>query len=99
MYAASTAPLKNHARLVEAFAQVVRRRRARLVCTGTKLSPWYEAAVKLARELGIERCVEFTGFMPREEVVALYRRAAVVVAPSLWEAASGTVFETLSVDG
>jgi glycosyltransferase involved in cell wall biosynthesis len=93
MYAAGTAPLKNHARLVEAFAHVVSQRPARLVCTGTKLSPWYEAALKTARELGIERCVEFTGFLPPAEVVDLYRSAAVVVAPSLWEAASGTVFE------
>ena len=38
---------------------------------------------ELARELGIAEAFRFAGALPREEVVPLYRRAAVVAVPSV----------------
>lgn len=96
LYVSITSPHKNHVRLVQAMARVIERRPGRpirLVCAGTKLSPGYNAALEEARKLGIPGRVEFTGFIPDEALHQLYRRAKMVVAPTLWEAASGTVYE------
>ena len=99
LYVSITSPHKNHLRLVQAIARVLERRpgrRVRLVCAGTKLSPGYEAALEGARKLGITDRVEFTGFIHDEALRRLYRKARMVVAPTLWEAASGTVYEAFS---
>jgi glycosyltransferase involved in cell wall biosynthesis len=75
LYPARPWPHKNHARLFEAFAQVRAERPAmRLVLTGaghdtTRLPP------------GVEVC----GSVPLDELVHLYRRAAALVFPSLYE--------------
>jgi len=74
-YPANRWPHKNHARLLEAFAAVRRERpELRLVLTGA----------------GHERVppadgVEARGFVSRAEVVDLYRSAAALVFPSLYE--------------
>jgi len=93
IYPASTARHKNHLALIEAVARLLPHRPVRLVCTGTKVAPWYQEAAARAEELGISDHVQFAGFVPAEEVARLYEQAAMVVVPSLWEAASGAVFE------
>lgn len=93
----ATAPHKNHVRLVEALAQVmISKPSVRLVCVGSKISPGYEMAMESARKLGVADRVEFTGFIPDTEVQNLYTRATMVVAPTLWEAASGAVYEAFT---
>jgi glycosyltransferase involved in cell wall biosynthesis len=75
LYPANAWPHKNHARLLEAFALLRRERpELRLVLTGS----------------GLERLppadgVEIRGHVPREELVRLYRTAAALVFPSLYE--------------
>ena len=99
LYVSITSPHKNHVRLVQAMAKVLRRRPGkpiRLICAGTKLSPGYEAALKEALKLDIADRVEFTGFIPDGVLQQFYRKAKMVVAPTLWEAASGTVYEAFS---
>ena len=99
LYVSITSPHKNHVRLVQAMARVLERkpeRPIRLICAGTKLSPGYEAALEEARRLGITNRVKFTGFIPDEALRRLYKKAKMVVAPTLWEAASGTVYEAFS---
>jgi glycosyltransferase involved in cell wall biosynthesis len=49
--------------------------------------------MRLAQELGVSSNVTFTGFLPVEQVASLYEHSSMIVAPTLWEAASGTVFE------
>jgi glycosyltransferase involved in cell wall biosynthesis len=75
LYPARPWPHKNHARLFEAFALVRRGRpELRLVLTGVGHDP-----ARLAPG------VETRGGVPVDELVALYRRAAAVVFPSLYE--------------
>jgi glycosyltransferase involved in cell wall biosynthesis len=75
LYPARPWPHKNHARLFEAFARVrEQRRELRLVLTGVGHDP----AVLPAR-------VETLGAVSPEELVSLYRRAAALVFPSLYE--------------
>jgi glycosyltransferase involved in cell wall biosynthesis len=75
LYPANGWPHKNHLRLLEAFALLRRERPGlRLVLTGSGLE-------KLPRADG----VEVRGHVPREELVRLYRTAAALVFPSLYE--------------
>jgi len=75
LYPANAWPHKNHARLFEAF-QLVRRERPelRLVLTGAG----HEA-------LTLPEGVESSGHVPLDALVRLYRTAAAVVYPSLYE--------------
>jgi glycosyltransferase involved in cell wall biosynthesis len=93
VYAATTARHKNHLRLIQALAEVASRRRVHLVCTGPRVSPWYDEVSALAQELGVSSSVTFTGFLPAEQLASLYEHSSMIVAPTLWEAASGTIFE------
>ncbi len=75
LYPARPWPHKNHARLVEAFALVRERRPGlRLVLTGVGHDP--------AR---LPPGVEALGGVTADELVSLYRRAAALVFPSLYE--------------
>ena len=74
LYPARPWPHKNHARLFEAFARLRRDRpELRLVLTGG------------AHEHDFPEGVETRGNVSLDELVSLYRRAAAVVFPSLYE--------------
>jgi glycosyltransferase involved in cell wall biosynthesis len=75
LYPANPWPHKNHARLYEAF-ELVRRDRPelRLVLTGTGHDPG-----------ALPEGVESRGRVPDDELVSLYRTAAALVFPSLYE--------------
>jgi glycosyltransferase involved in cell wall biosynthesis len=96
LYPASTGKHKNHLTLIEAMALLNRGRLVRLVCTGAKVSPTYEALLRRGRELGVSDLIEYRGFVGASELDALYRKAAAVVVPSRWEAASGPIFEAFA---
>jgi glycosyltransferase involved in cell wall biosynthesis len=75
LYPANAWPHKNHARLFEALGLVRRERpELRLVLTGA-------GHEKLALPGGVES----RGHVPLDELIALYRSAAAVVFPSLYE--------------
>lgn len=96
LYPATVAPHKNHRMLLEAIARLRETRDVKLVCTGTRLSPFVDELELLATRLGIGAAVEFRGFVSPEQLDELYRTASAVVVPSLWEAASGPVFEAFA---
>ncbi|MSO57798.1 MAG: glycosyltransferase family 1 protein [Thermoleophilia bacterium] len=75
LYPARPWPHKNHALLFEAFARLrARRPELRLVLTGAGHDP-----------VGLPPGVESAGSVSEEALVSLYRRAAAVVFPSLYE--------------
>jgi glycosyltransferase involved in cell wall biosynthesis len=75
LYPARPWPHKNHTRLFEAFARLrAARPELRLVLTGVG----HDAA-------RLPPAVETLGGVPTDELVSLYRRAAAVVFPSLYE--------------
>ncbi len=94
LYPATTWPHKNHLRLLEALALLRDRHqlRVRLVCTGFQNSFWPQVERRLA-ELGLQDQVSFLGMVPTEDLRTLYRLAQFVVIPTLFEAASGPVYE------
>jgi glycosyltransferase involved in cell wall biosynthesis len=85
-------PHKNLSTLIRAFAVVAKRRpEVDLVLAGQRASFLGAHVVAgedlwgLARELGVERRVRLTGFVPDAELGGLYRRATVFAYPSLYE--------------
>lgn len=57
---------------------------ARLVSVGPH-TPYAQRCVELARRLGVSERVELRGYVPRRELLELYRVAAVSAVPSLYE--------------
>ncbi len=86
---------KNHLRLFEALALLRDRDglRVELVCTGTPYAPFWPRVTERLQALGLESQVRFLGMVPAAELRGLYRSARFVVVPTLFEAASGPVFE------
>jgi glycosyltransferase involved in cell wall biosynthesis len=86
---------KNHLRLFEALARLRDRDglRVDLVCTGMPYPPFWPRVAERLHELALDSQVRFLGMVTPTELRALYRLARFVVVPTLFEAASGPVFE------
>jgi glycosyltransferase involved in cell wall biosynthesis len=93
-------PRKNLVRLIDAFAEVCRasegsKRALQLVLAGKK--GWlYRDIFERGRELGIETQVVFPGFVPEEDLAALYSGASLFVMPSLYEGFCLPVLEAMA---
>ena len=97
VYAASTGAHKNHETLIRALG-VLRRAGAapvRVMCPGAQQPERMALLQALARAEGVDGWIRFLGFVERERVLALYREASGVVAPTRYEAFSGAVLEGL----
>ena len=89
---------KNHERLFQAL----RRLRDRgilvpLVCSG-HLNERHPALVERARELGVADQVSFPGFLSAAEIQVVYRRATMLVFPSLYEGWGFPIVEAFAAD-
>ena len=94
LYPAVTWPHKNHLRLLEALAYL---RDAcgltlHLVCTGARQDFWPHIERRID-ELNLGPQVKFLGFIPEEELRAVYRLSQFLVMPSLFEAISLPIFD------
>lgn len=89
-------PRKNVSLLLEAYAQLPSEMRARhhLVLAGAGRPP--EAFWALAERLGVEQQVEFVSRPTTEQLVSLYRRAAVFALPSDEEGLGIVVLEAMA---
>ncbi len=75
-------PRKNILRLIKAFAKLGGG--TKLVIIGKK--GWlYEKILKISQGLGVENKVIFTGFVPDEDLPALYKASVAYILPSLYE--------------
>jgi glycosyltransferase involved in cell wall biosynthesis len=85
-YPAQTYPHKNHIRLLRAIALLRNERnmRVNLVCTGKQGEHWESIKEEIAH-LHLEQQVRFLGFVPGEDVRALYATAQAVILPTLFE--------------
>jgi glycosyltransferase involved in cell wall biosynthesis len=94
LFPAMTWEHKNHLRLLEAIALLreCNGLKINLICTGYK-HEFYKKIEQRLCELKLEEQVKFTGIVSTEELNLLYRNAQFVIIPTLFEAASGPLFE------
>lgn len=89
-------PRKNHAGLLQAFHTMIQGGcHAKLVIAGP-MAAGAPVLRRLARELGIEEQVIFTGFVNDADLRALYSGARVYACPSLYEGFGFTVLEAMA---
>lgn len=87
---------KNLVRLLDAYAQVRRRREApKLVLAGPD-SPHGRELARKAQEMGLAEQVIFPGYLPEDILPAVYRSAAALVYPSLYEGFGLSVLEAMA---
>lgn len=97
LYVGTIEPRKNLPTLIDAFAQ--RRRKGglphQLVCVGPY--GWLSGAVgRQVEHLALERAIRFTGYVPLEDLPALYSLAEFFVFPSLYEGFGLPVVEAMA---
>jgi glycosyltransferase involved in cell wall biosynthesis len=89
-------PHKNFDGLLRGFARYRRTHPdKRLVIVGIK-GPETDRLANLRAELGLEGCVEFTGWIPRERLYELFERASAFVFASRFEGFGIPVLEAIS---
>lgn len=94
--ASTTHPHKNHERLLRVFQALLRERpELRLVLTGVR-GFVSERVESLVRELHLEDSVELKGWVPREELYELFRRARGFVYPTRFEGFGLPVLEAMA---
>lgn len=99
LYPAQTWEHKNHLRLLEAITRLRRQGvRIDLVCTGTRAEPGWSGIQRFIKENALEGQVRFPGYVSSTDLQALYKLSQFVIAPSLFEQASGPMFEAWHAD-
>ena len=98
LYPAMTWPHKNHLGLLEALALLRDRDqlRVRLVCTGTIFEPFRPQIERRLDRLNLRSQVSFLGFVPEEDLRAVYRLCQFMVMPTLFESDSFPIYEAWS---
>ncbi len=88
-------PRKNLVRLIQAFSSLPQRRDLELVIAGGR--GWlYDEIYKAPEKFGVSAAVRFIGFVPDEDLPALYSLAEVFVYPSLYEGFGLPVLEAMA---
>ena len=90
---------KNHKRLIEAIAYLrdFAGININLVCTGRKIQPTFGEVEALIKRRGLEDRVWFLGTVPDDVLTAIYKRAEMIVFPSLFEGHSQSLLEGLNL--
>lgn len=104
LYPAATYPHKNHLMLVDAFARLLETHpEATLVLTGAHGSTQWGTArstesgiAEEVRRLGIEERVRPLGYVPQEDLEALYQQAVALTFPSRFEGFGAPILEAWS---
>lgn len=94
-YPAMLWPHKNHKRLIDAVAYLRDKKgiKINLICTGNPSSNNWNNLLEHVARLNLQSQVKFLGIVPYQEIRAIYKLANFVIIPTLFEAASGPVFE------
>lgn len=93
-YAAQTWPHKNHLALLEALSILKTERALRVPFVGSGFqNDFFPVLTRRVAQLGLDDQVVWTGFVTPLQLQCLYELSTAVVVPTLFEAASGPVWE------
>ena len=96
LYPANTWSHKNHLNLIKAVS-LLRDKfdlKIKVICTGKK-HDHYEEIHKLVKELNLEKQIIFPDVLSEEVLYSLYKACRAVVVPSLYEAGSFPLYESI----
>ena len=95
LYVGSAGPNKNLLTLIEAFSQINKLTNHNLVLVGDV--EWrYKPLMDMVKKKRLQKRVQFTGFVPKGDLPAIYSGADVFVCPSLYEGFGLTVLEAMA---
>jgi glycosyltransferase involved in cell wall biosynthesis len=96
LFPSATWEHKNHKNLLEAihYLKAVKGIHVNLVCTGHQ-TRYFENIKRKVNELGIEDQVWFLGIVSDRDLFSLYRKCSGVVIPTLYEAGSFPLMESI----
>ena len=99
LYVGRSDPYKNLTGLVTAFSRMLKRSPfpVKLVIAGSR-DERYPDAPRIARELGIEEHIAWTGYIQQSELVRAYQEADLLVLPSRYEGFGLPVVEAMACD-
>lgn len=89
-------PKKGLEVLLHAFKKIVKNHKITLVITGTGTSEYVTKIKELAKELGVEQNVIFTGFISEQEKLELYKNAEMHVVTSHSDVHTTTAIESMA---
>lgn len=95
LYPAATWRHKNHINLMNAL-KILNNKETKisLICTGNQTEHYPKVAEEVKR-LGLESQVRFLGIVPESDLIGLYKMTDLVVIPTLYEAGSGPLWESM----
>jgi glycosyltransferase involved in cell wall biosynthesis len=96
LYVGTIEPRKNLTALLEAYAIIQARNTQHAILFVGKRGWLYEGFFRRLRELGLEDRVIFTGYVPDEDLPAIYSAADLFVFPSLYEGFGLPVLEAMA---
>lgn len=96
-YSANTWRHKNHIGLVKALKILHDKygKKTGLVCTGRKFNDFFLEIQKEVEKQGLGTYVNFTGYIPEDDLLLIMRNASLVVIPTLYEAGSYPLYEAI----
>jgi len=65
------------------------------ITTGVKQNYFHEVIAPKIKELGLSEQVQFTDIVSQEDLIGFYKATRLVVMPTLYEAGSGPLFESM----
>ncbi len=96
LYPANTWPHKNHKNLVEAVHLLAQSgRRIHIVCTGHQRDYYQEEIAPLIQKYGLHDQFTFPGIVEENHLYSLYQNCVGVVVPTLYEAGSFPLMESI----
>jgi glycosyltransferase involved in cell wall biosynthesis len=95
LWVGGISPLKNFGNILRGFAQIHRDFPHRLVVAGFRR--WkFSKDLHVIDELGLRDAVQFTDYVPPEEIPALYNLASAFVFPSIYEGFGLPILEAMA---
>lgn len=95
LFVGGLTPLKNFGNLLRAYKQVQKNHPHKLVVVGFNRFK-YSKDLELVKKLGLEKDIIFLGFIPDEEIPAIYNMADLFLFPSLYEGFGLPILEAMA---